>query len=179
MVSERQPPAVDAAKQQLRISAMHLKDQIGDAPVSLWDGDTLNVASTRGVRVLELRSKGVNNWSAEDYDFILFKCLTTMCDSNTLRFVVPRFFLACSTYPAFIGWTSESHVVLSKCRLLELESWTQDDAGALLHAVEQFALFEWAIDVFPNELDHSPPQGASDLLEFVDANRSTPWERNS
>jgi hypothetical protein len=121
----------------------------------------------------ELRKRGVQNLTAEDLDFVMFKVMTTMGGEASFRFFLPRFLRSVLTFPDFLGWVTGSHVLLSKVELLDLDSWKKSERMALLSALEAFAMFEWSIDVDGQSGDQpaEPARGVRELVMFVRTRR--------
>jgi len=161
------------ARDSLFEAAVRLEQAFCDAPIGLWDGDKLKVAPTRVAKAAELRAKGVQNWSSHDLDFVMFKCMTTMGDENTFKFLAPRFFKAYACDTDYLGWTSGPHVFLSKLQMLDLKLWKQSDIEPLFDAIQKYVFLNSLLasngvaNVIDKESDdHS---GSNELLQFVAA----------
>ncbi len=166
-------PALPLARERLECATADLAGLLHGVQHDLWKGEVLNVAPTRIAKTKELRKKGVENFTAEDLDFVMFKVMTTMGGEASFKFFLPRFLRSVLTFPDCLGWVTVSHVLLSKLELLDLDSWKKSETVALLTALEAFALFEWSVDVDSQCGDplEEPDRGIRELVTFVRTRR--------
>jgi len=136
---------VTEAQSRLATAASALAAVFGPARHDLWTGDQFNVAPTRIDEARRLRTVSPDKWTNHDLDYVMFKCMTTMGDEPTYRFILPRFLAAFAACP-YDGWTSEAHVQTSKVKLLELTSWSDTEIAELSAALNAFADLELAME---------------------------------
>ena len=163
--------SVSVARERLAHATAALAEALHDAQHDLWQDDKLNVAPTQIAATRRLRAKGVENFTAEDLDYAMFKVMTTMGGESSFKFFLPRFIGAVLTFPTLGGWMTKSHVLLSKLELIDLGAWAKPKQEALLAALDAFARFERsiAIDLSLKEgtACPDPDEGVQDLIEFV------------
>jgi hypothetical protein len=166
-------PLLETARADLKRATGALSVAFESVHHDLWEGNALNVAPTRIEKTRELRSKGVQHFTDRDLDYVMFKTMTTMGGEASFKFFLPRFLNSVLAYPSNLGWASGSHVLLSKCKKIEFESWTALERGSIFDALEAFAVFEWAIEahVSGNSAITDLGYGVHELIDFAQHQR--------
>ncbi|WP_282611190.1 hypothetical protein [Pelagibius sp. Alg239-R121] len=107
----------------------------------LWSGETYHASSLRFEELAKLRGKNLDALSNGELDRLMFCVMTTIGSQQTMKFLLPRFFAAYFSKPAY-GWIAEPWVIVDRLVRADFDAWPEGERQTVLEAIVLAAQME-------------------------------------
>lgn len=164
MLCENQDMNTETTKQRrfqtLRAKLPHLQRRIvtemslvfGSSPHDLWSGETYHSSPYYIDWLKEIRKKNLDDLTNRELNSLMSSVTSTLGSEQTLKFLLPRFYVACFSEPDY-GWTAEPLIIVSRLERANFETWPNAERKPVLEAMVLSAQYE--ID-FWSSCDYAP-----------------------